>query len=364
MAKQVTVIGGGIIGASIAWHLTVAGARVRLVSETPGGVATPNSFAWINASWGNPLDYFRLRTCSMREWTRLADAVPDIPLSWQGSICWDMTDDRLLAYLDQHTAWGYDIRRIDSAEIATLEPALEAVPSFALNVREEGVAEPLAATHALIADARRRGLDLIEGIHVTSLRKRPGSMDIVLADGETLQAEHVVLAAGAGTAALAATIGIEVPLETPPGLLVHTKPVPPMLNGLLLAPELHLRQTTEGRLVAGTDFGGMDPGAEPQRAAQELFAKMQRFVKGGAELEMDFFTVGYRPTPRDGFPIVGNVPGIDGLYLAVTHSGITLAPALGAFAAAEILEGTEEPLLAPYRLSRFSQSESSAPTQI
>ncbi|RUW42956.1 FAD-dependent oxidoreductase, partial [Mesorhizobium sp. M8A.F.Ca.ET.021.01.1.1] len=51
-SKQVIVIGAGIIGASVAWHLTRAGAQVTVIADSaPGGVATPNSFAWINASW-------------------------------------------------------------------------------------------------------------------------------------------------------------------------------------------------------------------------------------------------------------------------------------------------------------------------
>jgi glycine/D-amino acid oxidase-like deaminating enzyme len=354
MVKQITVIGGGIIGASIAWHLTAAGARVRLVSDRPGGVATPNSFAWINATWGNPPDYFKLRIRAMREWTRLSREVSGLPLSWQGSIGWDLPDQEMLDYAAQHTGWGYDIRRIAADEIARLEPALADVPSSALQVREEGVAEPLAAATTLIADARAKGMELIEGLRVTGLRNRQAGMDVQLADGRTLESDHVVLAAGAETAALAANLGIEVPVETPPGLLVHSRPVPPMLNGLVLAPGLHLRQTSEGRLVGGSDFGGLDPGTDPAQAATGLFAKLQHSLKGGDALEMEFFTIGYRPTPCDGFPIIGAVEGMDCLYLAVTHSGITLAPVIGLFAASEILEGTSEPLLAPYRLSRFA----------
>ena len=65
-AKQrVIVAGAGIIGASIAWHLTRDGADVTVIAEDTGGVATPNSFAWINASWGNPEFYFRFRRRSM-----------------------------------------------------------------------------------------------------------------------------------------------------------------------------------------------------------------------------------------------------------------------------------------------------------
>ena len=67
---------------------------------------------------------------------------------------------------------------------------------------------------------------------------------------------------------------------------------------------------------------------------------------------MTSFTVGRRPTPADGFPAVGGVTDVPGLFVAVMHSGVTLAPAVGAFLAGEILDGTREPLLAPYRPER------------
>jgi glycine/D-amino acid oxidase-like deaminating enzyme len=354
MAREIVVIGGGIIGASIAWHLTEAGAKVSLICETQGGVATPNSFAWINASRSNPPDYFKLRMRSIAEWPRLAEKVPGLPLSFKGGICWDMSHEELLAYAKQHTEWGYDIGQIDAAEIARMEPALKHLPDLAVLARTEGVAEPLAAANALLEDAARKGLKIIEA-RVTGLhRNEQGRVTAVRTTAGEFPADEIVLAAGAETVELAETAGIDVPLETPPGLLVHSKPVVAILNGLIIAPELHVRQTDEGRIVAGTDFGGMDPGTDPEAAAAELFGKVKAFLKGGEDLELDFYTIGYRPTPRDGFPIIGRANGTDGLYLAVTHSGITLAPALGLFASREILEGTSESLLAPYRLSRFA----------
>jgi glycine/D-amino acid oxidase-like deaminating enzyme len=65
--------------------------------------------------------------------------------------------------------------------------------------------------------------------------------------------------------------------------------------------------------------------------------------------------VGRRPIPRDGFPIVGHAEHIDGLHVAVTHSGITLAPAIGRFVAEEIVAGRRNPLLAPFGLERLSK---------
>jgi glycine/D-amino acid oxidase-like deaminating enzyme len=351
--RDIIVVGGGIIGASIAWHLVASGAKVRLITDKAGGVATPTSFAWINASWGNPEPYFRLRTRSMVEWSRLAKDVPGVQLAWCGGLCWDLPRDELLAFAREHSRWGYGIREVSAEEARRIEPALKQMPELALHVREEGVAEPVAATMALIDSARARGLAVLEGVSVTGLEAKGGKVTGVRTTDGVMTADAVVVASGVNTPKLASTIDITVPIEAPPGLIVHSKPVAKMLNGLVLATELHVRQTHDGRIIAGSDFGGTDPGNDPEGAARQLFDKLKAFLKGGESLEMDFHTVGYRPTPKDGFPILGAAEGVDGLYLAVTHSGITLAPAIGRFATEEILTGASEPLLAPYRLSRF-----------
>ncbi|TIQ34573.1 MAG: FAD-binding oxidoreductase [Mesorhizobium sp.] len=354
-AKQVIVIGAGIIGASVAWHLTKAGARVTVVSTSgAGGVATPNSFAWINASWGNPETYFRLRTRAMAEWTRLAGDVPAIPLAWCGGLCWDLPADKLETYAAEHSSWGYGIERISRDQAARIEPNLAELPDFALYVAEEGVAEPMAATKALLADAERRGARIVTGT-VQTLALSGSKVTGVVVSGETITADEVVIAAGAGAPAIAATAGIKLPIETPPGLIVHSRPYKKLLNGLVLAEKLHMRHTAEGRIIAGSDFGGGDPGENPEATARELFEATKAMLRGADGLELDFHTVGYRPTPADGFPIVSRADGAGGVYIAVTHSGITLAPAVGLFAAREILDGERDALLAPYALSRFAQ---------
>ena len=114
-----------------------------------------------------------------------------------------------------------------------------------------------------------------------------------------------------------------------------------------------MRQTAEGRIVAGSDFGGTEPGADPVETARALFAEVQAMLKGGDALKLDFHTLGYRPTPSDGFPIIGRAAGVDGLYVAVMHSGITLAPVVGLFATQELTTGRRDPLLAPYGLVAF-----------
>jgi len=353
--KQVIVIGAGIIGGSIAWHLTKAGAQVTVISESgTGGVATPNTFAWINASWGNPEPYFRLRTRAMAEWTRLAKDLPGLPLTWCGGLCWDLSADRLESYAAEHSSWGYGIERVGREQASRIEPNLSDPPELALYVASEGVAEPIATINALFADAERRGARTVTGT-VDALVLSNGKVTGVVVSGETIAADEIVVAAGVGAPAIAATAGIKLPIETPPGLIVHSRPHKKLLNGLVLADRLHMRQTAEGRIIAGSDFGGGDPGESPEASARELFDTMRAMLRGADGLDLDFHTVGYRPTPVDGFPIVSRADGVGGLYIAVTHSGITLAPAIGLFAAREILEDQRDPLLAPYALSRFAQ---------
>lgn len=355
MSKKIIVIGAGIIGASIAWHLSKAGARVTVIADSAaGGVATPNSFAWINASWGNPEPYFRLRTRAMAEWSRLARDLPGLPLAWCGGLCWDLSAADMETYAREHSSWGYGIERVDRAAATRIEPNLTELPDFALHVAEEGVAEPVAATKALLADAERRGARIIAST-VTALVQTDGKIAGVDTSHGLIAADEVVIAAGVGSPDIAATAGIKLPIETPPGLIVHSRPYEKLLNGLVLAERLHMRQTAEGRVIAGSDFGGADPGMDPQATARELFSAMKAMLRGSDGLELDFHTVGYRPTPIDGFPIVGRAEGMDGLYVAVMHSGITLAPAVGLFAAREILDGERDPLLEPYGLSRFAQ---------
>ncbi|RWB78755.1 MAG: FAD-binding oxidoreductase [Mesorhizobium sp.] len=355
MAKDIIVIGAGIIGASIAWHLAKAGARVTVVSDSgAGGVATPNSFAWINASWGNPEIYFRLRIRAMAEWKRLAKDVPGLPLSWCGGLCFDLPPDRLEAYAAEHSSWGYGIERVDARRAGEIEPNLVAPPDFAVYVAEEGVAEPVPTAKALLADTERLGARVIVGA-VDRLALSNGKVTGAVVSGETISAEEIVVAAGAGSPAIAASAGIELPLETPPGLIVHSRPHRKLLNGLVHAERLHMRQTAEGRIIAGSDFAGGDPGENAEATARELFAVTKAALRGADGLELDFHTVGYRPTPADGFPIVSRADGVGGLYIAVMHSGITLAAAVGLFAAREILEGERDVLLAPYGLERCAR---------
>jgi glycine/D-amino acid oxidase-like deaminating enzyme len=350
---HVLIVGAGIVGASIAWHLVRTGARVTVTdANEPGGLATRHSWAWINASWGNPEPYFRLRVRAMDEWRRLEKQVPDIRVAWVGGLLWELPPEQLRKFEVGHTAWGYDIRRVERAEVRRLEPHLVNPPESALYAPAEGAVEPLPATLALLAAAQALGATVIANNPVCSLRLHAGRVTGVETSIGSLEADEVVVAAGIATTDLAATAGVTLPVTASPGLLVRTQPHPKRLNGLVMSPAVQLRQTPEGRFIAAASFE--DGGADADGAAAvAVFDTIRGMITLSSTLLPESHVVGRRPIPRDGFPAVGRPAGISGLYVAVMHSGITLAPAIGRFVADELLTSRRDSLIEPYGPERF-----------
>ncbi len=349
----ILILGAGIVGASIAFHLARTGARVTLVARPGSGPATAGSFGWINASYGNPVHYVPLRLHAMAQWHRLADDLPGLPWRMTGGLCFDDGDDALRAFARQHAEWGYDIREVGRAEIARIEPALARPPALAMHVPEEAAVEAAGAARMLAEASVALGARTVMAAGNVRLRAAGGRVIGVELGDDSLAADEVVLAAGTATASLAAEAGVALPMDNPPGLLIHTEPAPPLLNSVVLAPEAHMRQTVDGRIVAGADFAGGMPESDRDDAARTLLESVRAALVGGDRLRLARVTIAERPTPIDGLPVIGRPRELAGLTLAVMHSGVTLAPAVGQFLARELLGAGEEPLLAPFRPARF-----------
>ncbi len=355
-APRIAVIGAGIVGASIAYHLARRGAAVTVLDRgQPAGEATEKSFAWINASYGNPELYFQLRFQSMQEYRRLEDELDGaLGVAWQGCLIWDLADHELEGFCTRHAAWGYDVRLVQRAEIAALEPALVAPPARAAFAAGDGTIEPAAATRALITAAQKLGAEVCLDTEVINLAPETGAVRIEISAG-MIDADCCVLATGVATPALCTRLGVSLPMRPTPGLLVHSKPTRPLLQHVIEAPGLHVKQECS-RIVAGEDFGGGPVPNDIEAEGLRLIALVRQHVRGADDLQLDRVTVGLRPMPEDGMPVVGFAPNLPGVYLATMHSGVTLAPAVGRFAAMEILDGARIDLLGPYRPERFASS--------
>jgi glycine/D-amino acid oxidase-like deaminating enzyme len=353
---HILIVGAGIIGASIAWHLVRAGAHVTVTdSGEGGGVATRNSWAWINASWSNPEPYFRLRVRAMDEWHRLEREVSDLHVAWVGSLLWEIPPEDLKNFQAGHSAWGYDVRVVERAEIHRIEPHLADPPEFAVHAPIEGAVEPLATSRALLAAADALGAIVIANNPVSSLILRDGRVIGVEPGAGPLEADEVVLAAGVRAPELVAPIGLTLPIRgLPPCSFAHSL-TPSALTASSCRPRCSCGRPRKVSSLRRSNYspGGVD--ADGMQAATATLDLMKGMITPTPALLPDSYIVGVRPIPKDRFPVVGRAPGVDGLYVAVMHSGITLAPAMGRFVADEILTGRRDSLIRPYGLERFPE---------
>jgi glycine/D-amino acid oxidase-like deaminating enzyme len=162
-----------------------------------------------------------------------------------------------------------------------------------------------------------------------------------------------VIACGTDPPRVAAMAGLTVPLTRSPGILVHTTPQPRAIDRILLSPIGNIKQKVNGRIVTGLDFGPAAVETTSREHGEQFLKRMSAVLPPLAGAELDKVTLGLRPLPKDGEPIIGFPQGRRDIYLTVMHSGITLGPLVGRLAAIEILDGVQVDPLALYRLERF-----------
>lgn len=376
---EVVVVGGGIVGAAIALGLADLGVPVTLVDQAgsgPGsdsgsggpfaGAATVASFGSISSLGRHRTGDYALACTGMASWARWAKRLggaDQVGYLRGGQLRWAASAEAGQALTERVAdaqRVGYPVRLIGEAELGRLLPAARLGPvSAACHADRDAQVDPrrvLRACHAALEEASVR---LLLG-EPARIRVQPEHDGVeIRAGGEVWQPSATVLAAGAGSVAVAAAIGLEVPLVASPGLLVETAPLAPLLGGVVYPPTepgaapVCLRQRADGVVLvaegspeqAATDLSG--------RHARRLLAQAARFFPQLAGVPVREQTVAWRPMPADRLPIVGPVPGLASLYLAVAHRGVTLAPILGELVARELAEGTTEQLLAPFRPTRF-----------
>ncbi|GGA16487.1 NAD(P)/FAD-dependent oxidoreductase [Neptunicoccus cionae] len=352
MAQSILVIGAGIIGSSVAWHLAEAGCEVTLVDPSDeGGAASSKSLGWTNATYENPRYYYDLRRFSMERWDALKANFTDLPYRRNGTLYTSFYGTALKTVHDEHTQWGYPLTWVEAEDLQKLEPHLAVPARHGLLCPLEGHVAPHEAAIFFRDLAIKAGAQF-QKAHATSILQNGDTSTGVQTDRGDLTADMTVLAAGIHTGELAKTADIDIPLNAPPGLLIHTKPVPPLINRTILTEDLHMAQWPDGTITAGGDFGGGAVNDDPETGAQILFARLQTALHADIPLEYSHYTLGLRPTPKDGFPIIGSPAR--GLYLTVMHSGATLAPAVGALATDEITTGQRHAMLDPFHPNRFT----------
>lgn len=345
------IVGAGIIGASIAFRLARSGCQVTLIDAVgPHAGASGRSWAWINAIAADTPSYVALRRAGIDAYHRLEqDLSGRLEVDWSGSIVWDSA----LFDPDADYAGRQDLRRVDSTEIRTLEPMLAAPPAAALYSPDDGLIDGAHATGAILAAAAEAGARTVYGLPADGVIVEKSRAVGVTCGDAVLRADTTILCAGTGTADLLASLGRDLPMQNRPGLLVMTRPVSAKLSRAIWTETTHVKQLRDGRLLIGESAHRDGALHDPEKLAAAMLQDAGALLPGCAPLQLERYTVATRPIPADGYPVIGPVDGLAGLYVATMHSGMTLAAIVGELVSEEVIRGESRDMLAAFRPGRF-----------
>lgn len=373
-AFDVAVVGGGAIGLAIAWRAAREGLRVVVLERRePGGGAS-----WVAAGMLAPVTEARLTEVPLLELGLVsALAYPEFVAELRDQTGIDPAYQRvgtlvvardrdeaeaLHRELEVRRSLSLTVRRLRPTEARRLEPALAPSIRMALDAPDDHAIDPRALTEALAAAARAAGAELMTGTEVSSLvcdGHRVAGVE--LADGVSLNAEHVVIAAGAWTPELRGIPDDErVAIHPVKGQLLrlHDPRGPGLIDRVLRVAGTYLVPRGDGRYVLGATMEeqGYDT-TVTAGAIFELLRDAAELVPGMTELVVDELIAGLRPATVDGLPAIG-AAGLRGLHWAVGHfrNGILLAPVTAEIVVAGLRSGRIPDVAAPFAPGRLCRA--------
>lgn len=368
--KRAVVIGGGVVGASAAFHLARSGVETILVDRKDPGHATGAGAGIISPGTSTrPLPAFF--PFAQDAAAHYPDLVASLAEAGQTTTRYEVVGELILAKTDdefanlpilealyaERRAGGMpnlgDVTQVDSATAKEMFPALGDIHG-ALHVPEAARVDGDSLRNALVAGAKYHGAEVRYG--AASLRIERGRVAGVDLDGDSIEADGVVIAAGAWTNALLAPIGFSVAVEPQRGQILHIDMGDtdtsrwPILGG---TGDQYMLTFGPNRIVSGAtrETGSGFDVRLTVGGLRSVFNHAMRVAPGVAQGSVKEIRIGLRPLSADGLPYIGRIPGHDELVLATGHgpSGLQLGPYSGMIAAQLLLD---EPVTAD--LSAFA----------
>jgi glycine/D-amino acid oxidase-like deaminating enzyme len=355
---DVVVVGGGCTGTSVAWQLAAHGAgRIVLLEKTAiAAGATGRSSAVVRTHYTHP-ELAKMSLAALRVFQRFRDVVGgDAGFHQAGLLVLLGPEDTeaIAANVAMHRALGIDACVLSLDELLELEPRVSPTGIGAIAWEpQSGYADPVLAASSFAEAGRRLGVDQRVGIRVVALQSGPRGIQRVETASGPIDTRTVVVAAGFRTRELLLPLGVDLPLQP----IRHTiaivqrspgfgKPHPTIsdrVGGAYYRPEgrdltlVGASSPLDGEVDTVVE---LDRSPAPGAEAELVGRFCARFpAEDSASLRRGYTGV-YDCTP-DLQPMLGPVPGVDGLHVAAGFSGhgFKLSPVTGELIAQQIVDG-------------------------
>ena len=373
MPASVVILGGGLIGLSAAWHLRRQDPAVPVVvleREHVGAAASGASAAGVRVM-GRDRAERALALASLERWRELDRELDGVTGYRRGGGLRVALDEALWrqasAWVDEQRADGVPLELADAAQVRRLAPGLAESCLGGVFCALDGQAEAGPAVLAFAAAARRAGARVEEHVGAEQIIVQGGrAVAVSRSDGRREPCDAVIVAAGAWTPSLLAPHGVRLPFTTRALQMLLTEPAAGTLAPVLSAFErkISFKQLGSGAYL----IGGGWPAAMPDEArnrwcmldgsVQSSLAMARELYPPTADVKLARGWAGLEAFTVDDLPVLGRVPGLEGVLLAAGFSGhgFALAPAVGDVLARLALgRDAHEHLWRGLRIERFTK---------
>lgn len=351
-ATNVLIIGGGVIGCSIAYHLAKEGIDVEVVDQGEIGAQASSAAAGLLAPLlpcSSSSEFMTLLLASFALFPSLVSELEDasdIPIHYTLTGTLRTASNargfkRLQQSCDCWNSWGFQTSLLDGAQARALEPELASSMYGAVHAPEEAQLQAPALVSAFARAASHRGVLLSRYTEVVGIERTGGKVTRVLtARGDVISCNHLVVASGAWSARIGDWLSLEVPVRPVRGQVITLRQPAAPVRHIIFGEGIYLAPKSDGTVLVGAtkEDVGFHAETTPEGVGW-LRTQATRLVPGLGESALVAAWAGLRPKTSDGQPILGAVPWLDNVTIATGHNafGVTLSAITGLLIAQQVM---------------------------
>ncbi len=364
---RVVIVGGGIIGCASAYELAKAGCGVTVIERGTVGSEASSAAAGMLTVLGDSPRPDPFQELALASWKLYPDAVEELRAATGADVEYTTTGTFYLLFTAEEVrtaearcnwplAKELGLAMLEGPEVFEREPAISKKARAALFAPGDHWVNNQRLTIAHAQAAAGRGVTFRLGARVTDVIVGGGRAVGVVAEGERIPAEAVLIAAGAWSGELTVSLGARLPVEPARGQMLALSHVPPLIKHCIHGLEVYLVPRPSGELLIGAtvEHVGFVRAVTPEGIGSLIRSALE-LVPDLANRPITRTWSGFRPWAPDSLPILGPWPGTDGLYVATAHfrNGILLAPITARLIKELIVDSKPSLDLTPFLPDRF-----------